>query len=408
MANLITGLDIGSHSIKAVVVEKKKNGQLALLKLIKMPSSGMRRGAVDDPQEVTRSVAQVIAEIKSVSKSAARNIYLGVGSPDFRIQKTNGVVAVSRADSEIHRDDIERVTEAAQAVKFPLNRMPIHFILQEFIVDGVPGIKDPLGMVGNRLEVVGLIVDAFAPSIKGLSRCVENAGGSISGLIFSPLAVSRMILSRNQKDLGVVVVDIGFGKTGISVYEENKLLHSAVCPSGSGNVTNDLAVRLKASVIAAESIKLSLGSALAKQVPARETIELAKYDALAKGSATRRIIAETIELRLAEILEFVNNELKYINKLNHLPGGVMIVGGGAKLPAMADLARQELRLSAQIGVPNLSSFDLNSCDSASQAEDPEWSCAFGLVLSSLDQARESSGSKLGTGLFKKILQSFLP
>lgn len=407
MTNYIVGLDIGSHSIKAAVAEVKKNGKLSLVRVLKMPSAGMRRGIVDDLPEATRAISQMLTEIKQVSKSAIKNIYLGVGSPDFRVQHRQGAVAVSRADSEIYKDDIDRAVEASQAIKLPLNRMVVHAVIKEHVVDDVADVRDPLGMVGNRLEVRSLIIDAFTPSIKNLMKCVESAGGGISALIFSPLAASQAILTRNQKDLGVVVIDIGFGKTGMAVYEENKLLHTVVFPVGSGNVTNDLAIGLKTSIASAENIKLTLGSALAKEAPARELVDLKKFDPSAKGNISRRYISEIIEARLVEVLEFANNELKYISKLAKLPGGVILTGGGAKTPGMVDLAKQELRMSAQVGVPNIVEIDSTDSELMSQAEDPEMSCAFGLLMWGGEKIAQSE-SYDGIGFIKKIFRSFLP
>lgn len=409
MSNFIVGLDIGSHSIKAVVAEIRKNSKASLVHIFKMPSAGLRRGTVDDLSEATLAVTQVLGEIKQISKNAIKNIFLGVGSPDFKVQSGMGMVAVSRADSEIYQDDIERAVESSQAIKLPLNRMIVHSLTNEFIVDGVAGIRDPLGMVGNRLEVNSLIIDAFAPSIKNLTKAVESAGGSISGLIFAPLAASRAILSKNQKELGVVAIDIGFGKTGISVYEEGKLLHAAVFPVGAGNVTNDLAIGLKTSTVSAESIKLSLGMALAKEAPSREQVDINKFDPAAKGTASRRYVAEIIESRLAEVLEFVNNELKYIGKSAKLPAGAVLVGGGSKLPAMVDLTRQELRLSAQVAVPDVSELDLPSSELIAQSEDPELASAFGLLLSGLDKAESGKvkNNNVG-GLLKRIFSIFSP
>ncbi|MEK7641116.1 MAG: cell division protein FtsA [Patescibacteria group bacterium] len=405
--NFIVGLDVGSHSIKAAVAEVKKNGKLSLVKVIKMPSAGMRRGLIDDLPEATRAISQVLSEVKKVSKNAVKNIYLGVGSPDFRVQHSQGIVAVSRADSEIYKDDIDRAVEASQAVKLPLNRMIVHSVTREFIVDDVADVRDPLGMVGNRLEVRSLIIDSFAPAIKNLTKCVESAGGGVAALIFSPLAACQAILNRNQKDLGVVLIDIGFGKTGVAIYEENKLLHTAVFPVGSGNVTNDLAIGLKTSVSSAENIKLTLGSAIAKEAPAREIVDLKKFDPGARGTTARRFISEIIEVRLAEVLEFVNNELKHISKSAKLPGGVIITGGGAKMPGMVDLAKQELRMSAQIGVPSILDFETSDPDLISQSEDPEMACALGLLLLGSEKMTEDKPFD-GVGIFKKFFRMFLP
>ncbi len=410
MNKYIVGLDIGSQGLKAVVGEVKKGGKVSLVQIFKMPSAGLRRGVVDDIPEATRAVNQILGEIKKISKNAIRNTYVSVGSPDFKVQSGMGMVAVSRADSEIYQDDIDRAVESSQAMKMPLNRMVVHSLINEFIVDGISGIRDPLGMVGNRLEVNSLLIDAFAPAIKNLTKCVESAGGSISGLIFSPLAASRAILTKNQRELGIVLVDIGFGKTGISVYEEGKLLHSAVFPVGAGNVTNDLAIGLKISTAAAENIKLSLGLALAKEAPSREQIDLSKFDPATKGTVARRYIAEIIEARLAEVFDFVNNELKYIGKSTRLPAGVVLVGGGSKLPGIVDLARQELRLSAQVSVPDVSEVYINNPELMTFSEDPEFAVAFGLLFTGIDRLKDSK-SKIGGGAgewFKKIFSVFTP
>jgi cell division protein FtsA len=409
MNNFVVGLDIGSQTIKAAIAEIKKDGKLKLVKVIKTPSGGIRRGAVDDAAEATRSLNYVIGEIKKISKSAVKNIYVGVGTHDIKVQNSRGIVAVSRADYEIHQDDIDRVIEASQAVNLPLNRLILHAITQEYVVDGVGDIRDPLGMVGNRLEVNSLIIDAFAPAVKNLTRCLEVVGGEISGIAFSPIAAVRSVLTKSQKELGAVLIDIGFGKTGMSVYEENKLIHSAVFPIGSGNVTNDLAIGMKTGIATAEMIKFSFGTALAKEVPPREMVDLRKIDPAARGFVARRFIAEIIEVRLAEILEFVDNELKRLNKSRKLPAGAVLVGGGAKIPALTELAKQELHLSAQIGLSDISSLDLASGDLRSQIEDPEYAIAIGLIMIAGDQLREKNpmAAKKG-GWFKKLMKYFIP
>ena len=222
-----------------------------------------------------------------------------MGSSHVRVQSSVGVVAVSRADYEIYRDDMERAVASSQAVSLPPNRMILHALVRAFVVDSIRNVQDPLGMTGNRLEVSSLLIDDFAPSVKNLTRCVEMLGGGLGGLILSPLAAARSVLTKNQEELGVVLVDIGFGKTGMSVYEEGKLLHTAVFPMGGGNLTNDLAIGLKVPVETAEILKASFGSARAKEVGAREAVELAKVNPRLKESVSRRLIAEIIEERLS-------------------------------------------------------------------------------------------------------------
>lgn len=404
--NYITGLDIGASSIKALVGKVNDNGQVSVLKVFKFPSSGMRKGVVDDFSEMTKSISQIFGAIKNFSRQALKNIYVNIESCDIHTQFSRGIVAVSRADFEIRKDDIDRAVQASQSVKLLSNRTVLHAIVKEYIVDGISDIRDPLGMIGNRLEVDSLIIDVFDPAIKNLTKCVEVAGGNVGGLIFSPLASARSVLSKNQKDLGVVLVDIGFSTTGICVYEENKLIHAAVLPVGSGNVTNDLAIVLKTSIVAAEAIKLSFGTALAKEVSSKEIIDLRKIDSSAKNTTTKKRVAEIVETRLAEIFEFVNNELKSIGKAGQLPGGVMLVGGGSKIAGIVDLAKQELKLPAQIGIPETSSLEIGSGELNLQVEDPEFACSAGLMLWGSEKC--SGGGDSFKNWFDRLINSLKP
>lgn len=409
--NYIVGLDIGSSTAKAAVAELSKEGKLSLLKIFKLPSRGVRKGVVDELAETTSAVNQVLSEIKKHYPSAHKNIFLNVGNPQIRTQSSRGIVAVSRADYEICQDDIDRVIQASQAIKLPPNRMILHSITREFVVDGVGEIRDPLGMIGNRLEANVLLVDAFSPAIKNLIKCLETNGGKISGLIFGPLAGGRSVLTKNKKELGVMVLDIGFGTTSLAVYEENKLLHAAALPFGSGNITNDLALGLKTSVETAEAIKFSFGAAFVKDVAARESVDLSRIDPRAKGRASRRFIAEIIEARLSEVFEHVNQELVKIDRAAKLPAGVLLIGGGAKLPGLSDLARQELRLPAQIGIPDSSLMEIANGELALQVEDPEFASCLGLLLWGGERTSEENSQSIPSsfkGGVMKIVNYFMP
>ncbi len=396
---LIVGLDIGSGSLKAIVAELRKDGKVGVLKALKFPSDGIRRGMIEDLPLAARAISIALGEIKQISKDAVKNIYVSTGAPYGRIQYAKGIVAVSRADLQICADDITRAREAAESVKLPPNRMVVHALTEEFAVDDIGDIKDPLGMVGNRLEARSVIIDAFAPAVRNLARAVEVAGGSLSGMIFNPIAAAKSVLTRNQKDLGAVVVDIGFGTTGLAVYQEGKLIHTSSFHIGGGHVTNDIAIGLRTSIGAAEQAKFSFGSALAKEVPIREMIELSKFDATARGQVTRRFLSEIIESRLTEIFEFIHNDLRAIGRSGQLPAGAVLVGGGAKLPAIVDLAIQELRLPVRVGVPDVNSVVTETSDVSQTLEDPEYACALGLVHWGADKmAREDKGF----GLMDKV------
>ncbi|OGY66177.1 MAG: cell division protein FtsA [Candidatus Harrisonbacteria bacterium RIFCSPLOWO2_02_FULL_41_11] len=405
--NFITGLDIGSQSLKAAVAEVKSDGRTVLVNLFKTPSGGMRKGSVDDLAEMTRSLNIMFGEIKKVSKNALKNLFINANG-DVHVQSSRGIVAVSRADNEVYQDDIDRAIQASQAIKLPSNRMVLHAITKEFVVDGIGDIRDPLGMSGNRLEVNSLIIDAFGPSIKNLTKCVEMAGVSVGGLIFSPLADSMASLSKNQKDLGVALVDVGFGTTSLCVYEENKLIHCAVFPVGSGNITNDLAIGLKTSVEAAEAVKLTYGSANLKGASGREQVDLKKIDPDTRSNVSRRFIAEIIEVRLAEIFEFVNNELKIIGKASQLPVGVVLVGGGCKLSGIVDFVKEEMDLPAQIGIPDIASVESPNGEISLQAEDPQFVGALGLLMEGRNRMFGDSGGGGLKNWLKNAINNLLP
>lgn len=408
----LTALDLGSSQIKGLVAEVKKDGQVSLLDVFKLPSAGLRKGEIVSLEEAIQSLKTAVDAIKKINKAAIKNIFINIGGSNVKIQNSRGIVAVSRADSEIYSEDIERVIKASQAINLGPNRMILHTITQEFIVDGVGDIIDPLAMTGNRLEVNSLIIDAFKPTVNNLIKAVEAAGAKIGGIIYSPLAAARAVLTKNQKELGVVLIDIGFGTTGMAVYEENKLLSANVFPVGSSHITNDLAIGLRCPIETAEAIKLSFGSALAKEVSNKEKVELHKIDESLKSTINRRFVSEIIEIRIAEIFEFINNELKLIGKLGQLPAGAVLTGGGAKIPSILELAKQKLKLPVQMGVPGLTEIESINEDFRVQVEDLEFSVADGLLLFGLDAILKETGwsiSRFGKkGWLGKILKHFLP
>lgn len=411
--NTVLGLDVGSESIKAVVAETGKD-KLRLIYGITRPSSGVRKGTVVSMDDAARAIGDVITEIKSFYRPSIRNIYMNVGGANVRSQISKGIIAVARANSEIYKDDIDRVVKASEAINLPQNRMILHTLTREFVVDGIGDIKDPLGMIGARLEVSSLIVDAFGPAVKNLKKCVEVGGGDVGGLIFNPLASARAVLNKNQRELGVVLIDIGHQTTGIAVYEEDKLLHTNMFPVGANHITTDLAVALKIPVEIAEKLKIAHGYAIAKDVPSKDVIDLKKVDLNANGNPSRRFVAEVIESRLQEIFEFVNNDLRLLGKAGRLPAGAVIVGGGAKLPGVVELARQELKLTSQVGLPNLTPFEVHDQSLLEYAESPEYAAVLGLILLWSDTAggggiRSSSPSSgKGVGWMVQLLKNMMP
>ena len=351
------------------------------MKALKETSSGLRRGAITDTGEIMQALSRIFAELKDVSRSATKNIYVNIGTAQANAQHSRGIVAVSRAESEIYSDDVDRVIRASQAISLGSNRIIVDTITKEFMVDGVGEIADPVGLGGGRLEVATIVIDAFEPHIKSLFKVMNLNGGVIKKTIFDPLASARAALSKAQKNLGTVVIDLGYGTTSMAAFEDGRLLGTAVFPVGAGNVTNDIAMGLKIPVDVAEKLKLQYGYAVSREVGARESIELKQFIPDAKGNISRRLLAEIIEARLAETFEFINSELRILGKSGQLPGGVVLVGGGAKLPGVAELATNELKLTSQIGLlADRSDWDESSPEFERICEDPEYVNVLGLGL----------------------------
>jgi len=404
--NTVLGLDIGSSNIKAIVAESTKD-KIKLIYGVNKPSAGIRKGAVINIDEAAKAVSDVIQEIRSFYRPAIKNIFISIGDTTMKTQLSKGIVAVARASSEIGPDDINRAIQASEAINPGPNRMMLYSIPKEFTVDGLSDIKDPLGMIGSRLEVTSLIVDAFTPAVKNLKKCVEISGGSLGGLIFSPTAAARAVLTKTQKELGAVMIDIGFGTTGVAVYVEDKLVYSAIYPIGAGHITNDIAIALKVPVAIAEKIKIAYGYAVSKDVPSRDTIDLRKIDMNMTGSPSRRLIAEVIESRLEEIFELIDNDLKTLGLSGKLPAGAVLVGGGAKLPGVADLAKNCFKITTMIGLPHPVVFETHDQDLAECLELPDCATVLGLILLSNDEGNIKA-RPTNKGKMMRILQNILP
>lgn len=402
----LTAIDIGSNQVKALVAEMGKRDKLHLIEVFVFPSAGVRKGEISDAQELTHVLSNLFFEIRKINKSALKNIFINLGGKNIKIQNSRGIVAVSHADNEIYPDDIERVIKASQAVNLSSNRKILHTVIQEFIVDGVDQIRNPVGMSGARLEVNSLIVDAFGPNIADLHKSVEIAGGKISDIVFSPLASAHAVLNKTQKELGSVLIDIGFGTTGMAIFEEDKLVAAKVFPIGSSNITNDLAIALKSSIETADRIKTSYGHAFSRDVSAKDKIDLNEIDESLNAIISRKYISEIVEVRLAEIFELVHNELKSLGK-TQLPAGAVLCGGGAKIDGIINLAKHELKLPVRFASCDLNVFDSANQDVVSKIEDPEFALPLGLVIYGYNQnlKPESSGK---IRLMAKILRNFLP
>ena len=336
------------------VVAEKKRGEDALrvLGVGVAPSAGMRRGVVVDLDDVTASIRRSIQEAERSSGVPIKSACVAVGGSHISVASSRGVVAVSRADGEISPEDVRRAIAAAETfVARNPNKAILHMIPRDFKVDDESGVKDPVGMHGVRLEVDTLIIECSSPFLKNLLKCVEGAGLAVDDYVFAPLAASYSVLSKRQRDLGVMLLDIGGGVASFIVFEEGVPMHAGVIPIGGNLITNDVAIGFRTHVDVAEQIKLTYGSCLPGELPKRETVRLAEFIPEEASVFSRRELAEIIEARMRDIFELLQKELKKIDRKQLLPAGVILVGGSSSLPGLVDLTRQEMALPVEIGFP---------------------------------------------------------
>lgn len=393
----ITALDLGTDSFKLLIARKNpKEDKIEIIGEFKKPSVGVRKGWIFDKEEATQGLREFIEEGEKFTSQRIRSVFLNINGCHISCFLSHGSVAVSRADGKISQEDVNRVIEVSKEAKIPPNREIIDYYPLEFIVDGEKGIKDPVGMKGIKLEVRNLLILAFAPHLNNLTESVTGAGLEIEGIIPSPLSSAEAVLDKQQKELGVALLDIGAGTTGMAVFEEGSLIHLAVFPVGSANITNDIAQGLRCGINLAEKIKKEYGLK-SKREKKKRKIKISDGEETVQFSS--KLLSKIIEARLSDIFDWTSKELKKISRQGLLPAGVVITGGGAKLPKIVELAKKSLKLPAKIGTPKgFSNFN----------EDPQWSVAAGLILEGIKD--EDIHFPLGgfREKIKRIFRIFIP
>ncbi len=352
---IIVGLDTGGTAIRIAVgglsVNEKGEKKINILAAVSASSEGMHRGVITSIDDMVSSISSCVDKTERVLGLPLERVWVGISGSHIISHPTHGVVGVVRPDGEITENDVERVLEAARTVATPSNYEILHVIPKNFIVDGQTGINDPVGMTGIRLEVDAEIIQGLSSQIRNLTKCIYRARLEIEGLIFSILATSEAVLTAKQKEVGVVLANIGASTTSIVIFEEGDPIHTAVLPVGSEHITSDIAIGLRTSIDIAEQVKIDYGSANAKAVNKKDEINLRECGASDDEIVSRKYVAEIIEARVEEILEKVEAELKKIGRSGLLPGGIVFTGGGAKLPGLVEVAKQKMRLPASLGYP---------------------------------------------------------
>jgi cell division protein FtsA len=348
---VLVGIDAGTTKVTTLIGEVSRGGDVNIIGYGIAPSVGMKKGMVANIDQTVNSIAASLEKAERLSGYKISSAFVSVGGSHINSQNSRGVVAVSGHGREVSREDVGRATDAAKAIQVPSNRELLHVIPRGFIVDGQDGIKDPLGMSAVRLEVETHIVAGAATSVQNLTKCVTQANVQIDELVISSLAAAEAVLTDTEKDLGVLVADIGGGTTDIAIFVDGAVFHSAVLPVGAINVTNDVAIGLRTSLNLAEEIKIKHGTANLSEVQPEELLNVAVLGESGGQTIQRRRLSEVIEARMAEIYSLVAEEVKRSGHAGMLPAGAVLTGGGARLSGAAELAREVLQMPVRIGSP---------------------------------------------------------
>lgn len=350
---LITGLDIGSTSIRVAVgqiSDASRSSEAQIIATAEVSSEGIQKGKIVSIEEAVSSVSHALEEIDQLIGIPTETAWVGVSGTQILSQESRGVVAVAKTDGEISFEDVNRVLEAAQTVASPLNYEVLHILPKSFTVDGQTGIKDPTGMTGVRLEVDAQMIYGATPYVKNITKAIYRTGIDIDDLVLSAIATSDVVLTSQQKELGVAVVDIGGSSTTVAIYEEGTMLHIGVIPIGSNHITNDLALGLQTSIEIAEQIKIAYGGCVTKGLTKQDTINLAEFGD-PDQEVHKKFVIEIIAARVVELFEKVNEELGKVQRKSMLPAGVVLTGGGSKLHDMVDAAKHVMQMNARYGFP---------------------------------------------------------
>ncbi len=346
-ANHFVGLDIGTDNVRCVVgtMETGDGGRPAVIGHGSAANVGMRKGAVVHVNDMIEPIRSAVSEAERLSGVHISSATVNVNGTHVVGINSRGVIAISAANKEISSDDRLRVEEAATIVKLPPNREIIQVFAKNYRLDGQDNIKDPVGMQGVRLEVDTHLVTAATPNLRNLDLVLERAQIQPSHHAVSSLASAEAVMSRQQKEAGTVLLDIGAGTTNLIVLEDGEVQHVAVLPIGGAHITNDLAIGLRTDLDVAEEVKIQHGSVAGAKKLSRAAVTIGRV----RHDFDATEIQMIIEARVEELLEFVDKELKKIQRSRKLPGGVVLVGGSAKLPGLADFTREKLELAARVG-----------------------------------------------------------
>jgi cell division protein FtsA len=392
--NLIVGLDIGTSKVAALVAELRDDGSLEILGMGSHESKGLKKGVVVNIESTVNSIQRALEEAELMADCKITSAFVGIAGSHIKSFNSTGMVAIK--DKEVTALDVERAMETARAVNIPTDQQILHVLRQEFIIDGQEDVREPIGMSGVRLEVKAHIVTGAVSAAQNIVKCVRRCGLEVNDLILQPLASSRAVLSEDEKDLGVCLVDIGGGTSDIAVFTHGAIRHTAVIPIAGDQVTNDIAMALRTPTADAENIKVLHGVALRQLADANEMIEVPGIGERAPRAMSRQTLAEVIEPRVEELFTLVQQVLRDSGFEELLSSGIVLTGGSAVMRGMVDLGEEIFHMPVRVGTPRYAG------GLAEVVRNPRYATAVGLLLEGAAQKQQGRMSRQ-SGSFKAVL-----
>ncbi len=373
-AGIITGLDIGTTKVCAVIGQMNDLGGVDIIGVGVAPSSGLRKGVVVNIDNTVKSINKAVEEAELMAGVEVQSVFTGIAGGHVKSLNSRGVVAVSSKNREITASDTERVIDAARAISIPIDREVIHIIPQEYIVDDQDGIKDPVGMSGVRLEAEVHIVTGAIASIENIIKSINRAGYEVEDIVLEPLAAAESVITEEEKELGVVLIDLGGGTTDIMMFVKGSIWHTGVLSLGGNHVTNDVSIGLRTPVTSAEIIKKRYGTAFSDTVDPEDIIEVPAVGGRPSKKVAKKNLSEIIEPRMSEILELVKREIKMSGFDELIGAGAVLTGGGSLLDGTMELSEKILNIPVKLGIPE------NVGGLVDKIIQPQFATGVGLVL----------------------------
>ncbi|MCZ6566332.1 MAG: cell division protein FtsA [Gammaproteobacteria bacterium] len=346
---MMVGLDIGTSKVTAIVGEVNDNNQMEIVGIGSHPSRGLKKGVVVNIESTVQSIQRCIEEAELMAGCQIHSVYTGIAGSHIRSMNSHGIVAIK--DREVSASDVERVIDAARAVAIPADQRVLHVMPQEFVIDQQEGIREPVGMSGVRLEAKVHLVTGAVSAAQNIIKCVRRCGLEVDDIILEQLASSSSVLTEDEKELGICLVDIGGGTTDVAVFTDGAIKHTAVIPIAGDQVTNDIAVAMRTPTQYAEEIKIKYACALRQLANPDDTIEVPGVGGREPRRLSRQTLAEVVEPRYEELLSLVHAELRRSGFEDLVAAGVVLTGGSSKMEGVVDLAEEVFHMPVRLGMP---------------------------------------------------------